>query len=134
MAEHPLVRPRINREQEITGFDLLAFLKMDFHDLASDLGTNGDGGIGLHIADVPQFDRNVLSFSLCDDYRDRCASVCLGRDPSRRFFGATVEEGEADADLKSSKHQHPSSREAPSTKLQSSAQAAIWCLGFGASL
>ena len=60
LGEGGLERPWIDGEEEIALVDVLAFLDVDAHELAADLGLDGDHRIRLDAPDGPDFERNRL--------------------------------------------------------------------------
>src|SRR5206468_3978284 len=60
LAQRGLVWPRIDAEEDVAFSYRLAFLEVHGHDLPIDAGLEGDGLVGLDVADCLQADRNRL--------------------------------------------------------------------------
>src|SRR5205085_4237944 len=60
LIEHGLERPRIDREQQVTGLYVVAFVEMNLSQLAAHLSLDRDGRIGLDVADDVDLQRHVL--------------------------------------------------------------------------
>ena len=71
LVERRLVGPRIDEEQFLAFFDVLAGLELDFHDLPADLRLDGDNVDRLHRADGVDEVRHVLANGAGGRHRDR---------------------------------------------------------------